>query len=182
MLLGDDDWHCCNFSPFRHDQSQAICPCGVEEYVFAFQCCTLECPTKKDGYPLQICESHMVQQWYMPNADKKVESHAIFLSVVLLTIILLGWFRAGFGSKMDHVPWKHYGIYFFWLVIIIVINGFLKRSCARPTQSFRDCMHGCLFDILFGILEHSIHFGFQRTISIDSFGVTTIDDHFCHLY
>lgn len=86
----------------------------------------LECPTKKDGYPLQICESHMVQQWYMPNADKKVESHAIFLSVVLLTIILLGWFRAGFGSKMDHVPWKHYGIYFFWLVIIIVINGFLS--------------------------------------------------------
>ena len=87
--------------------------------------------------------------------------------------------RAGFGSKW--IMYLGNIMEFTFLVGHYYCHQWVfKRSCARPTQSFRDCMHGCLFDILFGILEHSIHFGFQRTISIDSFGVTTIDDHFCH--
>jgi len=99
----------------------------------------LVCTKGLEGYERQICNSHDIHQWYLPNKEKGIASYMIFLAVILLAIIIIGWIRAGFGSFADHVAWSHYGIYIIWIVTVVIIHSFLQMVHASYNQDTITC-------------------------------------------
>ena len=81
---------------------------------------------KSSKYTSQICESHQAHQWYLPNDDKGIVSYVVCLSIIVFSIIALGWFRKCYGTNADQVPKAHYGYYIVWLLSSVIINSFFK--------------------------------------------------------
>ena len=87
----------------------------------------LDCSsTSSSGYPRQICDSHRAHQWYLPNEEKGIVSYVVSLSIIVFSIIVLGWVRNLYGTDADQVPKAHYGYYLVWLLSSVIINSFFR--------------------------------------------------------